>query len=112
MLRRIKEDTDLRLPKKTDIHLQVGLTQQQTLIYTNILIHKKPIIGTKVNKLNNILMQLRKACLHPYLFSNTEDDNQELFGEHLITESGKMIILDKLLKKITLKDKEKVLIFS
>ena len=55
-------------------------------------------------------MQLRKTCNHPYLLPNVEGDNEEEFGEHLITNSGKMIILDKLLQK--LQGEHRVLIFS
>ncbi len=45
-------------------------------------------------------MQLRKACNHPYLFENIEENGSDEFGEHLITNSGKMLFLDRLLNKI------------
>jgi SWI/SNF-related matrix-associated actin-dependent regulator of chromatin subfamily A member 5 len=60
---------------------------------------------------NNILMQLRKACNHPYMFEDIEDECSDEFGEHLISNSGKMLFLDKLLIKIA-NQKEQVLIFS
>ena len=44
-------------------------------------------------------MQLRKVCNHPYLFPNIEGEGSEEFGEHLVTNSGKMVFLDKLLEK-------------
>jgi SNF2 family DNA or RNA helicase len=47
-------------------------------------------------------MHLRKTCNHPYLFEGAEDPNSPSLGEHLITASGKMIILDKLLKSLFL----------
>ena len=50
-------------------------------------------------------------CDHPYLFPNIEGEGSEEFGEHLVTNSGKMIFLDKLLEK-TSASKEQVLIFS
>jgi SWI/SNF-related matrix-associated actin-dependent regulator of chromatin subfamily A member 5 len=53
-----------------------------------------------VKAFNNILMQLRKACNHPYLFENIEENGSDEFGEHLITNSGKMLFLDRLLNKI------------
>lgn len=34
------------------------------------------------------------------MFDNIEEQGQDEFGEHLITNSGKMIFLDKLLAKI------------
>ena len=49
----------------------------------------------------NILIQLRKVCNHPYLFENIEPENADENGEHLITSAGKMIFVDKLLKRKT-----------
>ena len=48
----------------------------------------------------NLLMELRKICNHPYLFDNVEDPDAPLLGDHLINTCGKMIVLDKLLKKL------------
>ncbi|WCJ22959.1 SNF2 domain-containing protein / helicase domain-containing protein [Euphorbia peplus] len=47
----------------------------------------------------NIVIQLRKACSHPYLFPGIEPEPYEE-GEHLVQASGKLIILDQLLKKL------------
>ena len=52
-----------------------------------------------VKPFHNMLMQLRKICNHPYLFEGVEEEGSETFGEHLVVNSGKMIFLDKLLKK-------------
>ena len=56
-------------------------------------------------------MQLRKVCNHPYLFPNIEPEGIPE-GEHLIEASGKLIILDRLLKKLYEEGNHKVLIFS
>lgn len=56
-------------------------------------------------------MQLRKICAHPYLFGGIEDPKAPPYGDHLIENSGKMQLLDKLLKKL-LKEKHKILVFS
>lgn len=48
----------------------------------------------------NILMHLRKACNHPYLFDGVEEQNKTPYEDHLITSSGKMIILDKILERL------------
>jgi len=45
-------------------------------------------------------MQLRKVCIHPYLFEGVEPENADPYGEHLVTSCGKMMLLDKLLKKL------------
>ena len=77
-------------------------------------------------KLMNLLMQLRKVsspsssiyqtnneqcCNHPYLLPHAEPDPYYL-GEHVITASGKFIVLDKLIDELVIKQKKKVLIFS
>lgn len=59
----------------------------------------------------NIIIQLRKIVNHPYLFDNQEPEGAEEFGEHIITSSGKMIFVDKLLKKMK-EENNQVLIFS
>ena len=50
-------------------------------------------------------------CNHPYLFEGVEEENQPAPDDHLITTSGKMIVLDKLLMKLST-EKHQVLIFS
>ena len=62
-------------------------------------------------KLMNLLMQLRKACNHPYLLPHAEPDPYYL-GEHIIHASGKFILLDKIIKELVIERKEKILIFS
>eukprot|EP00268_Persea_americana_P027612 TRINITY_DN26957_c0_g1_i14.p1 TRINITY_DN26957_c0_g1~~TRINITY_DN26957_c0_g1_i14.p1 ORF type:complete len:570 (+),score=115.24 TRINITY_DN26957_c0_g1_i14:559-2268(+) len=45
------------------------------------------------------VIQLRKACSHPYLFPGIEPEPYEE-GEHLVQASGKLIVLDQLLHKL------------
>ncbi|KAG6888387.1 hypothetical protein C0995_008708 [Termitomyces sp. Mi166 len=47
--------------------------------------------------------QLRKVTCHPYLFDGAEPGPPYTTDEHLIQNSGKMIILDKLLKAMKVK---------
>ena len=75
-----------------------------------IHLNKNALVKTNVaeavnNNPNNLLMQLRKVCNHPYLFNGIEPEGADEFGEHLVEASGKLTIVDKLLKKI-LKKKE------
>ena len=58
-------------------------------------------------------MNLRKCCNHPYLFDGAEPKFDGIFevGEHLVENSGKMVVLDKLLAKLK-QDGEKVLLFT
>lgn len=56
------------------------------------------------------VIQLRKCCNHPYLFQGAEPEPYTN-GEHLITNSGKMILMDKLLPRLK-QQGSRVLIFS
>jgi SWI/SNF-related matrix-associated actin-dependent regulator of chromatin subfamily A member 5 len=62
------------------------------------------------SKLLNVVMQLRKCCNHPYLFQGAEPEPYTN-GEHLITNSGKMMLMDKLLPRLK-QQGSRVLIFS
>lgn len=62
-------------------------------------------------KLMNLLMQLRKVCNHPYQISHAEPDPYHA-GDHVITASGKFIVLEKLVNELVIKQKKKILIFS
>ncbi|PLW09074.1 hypothetical protein PCANC_23943 [Puccinia coronata f. sp. avenae] len=64
-------------------------------------------------KLLNMVMQLRKVCNHPWLFDWPIDPKtgEQLVGQGLISASGKMLLLDKLLKGLFDRG-HKVLVFS
>ena len=47
-----------------------------------------------------VMLQLRKCCLHPFLFPGAEDDPDETPLEELVEASGKLAILDRLLGKL------------
>ena len=51
----------------------------------------------KHTMLRNLVMQLRKACLHPYLFDFAEPDTSGTTVDELVATSGKLAVLDKLL---------------
>ena len=100
-----------------EINISVGLTEMQRKWYRSVL--EKDIdavnglTGKKEGKtrLMNIVMQLRKVTCHPYLFDGAEPGPPYTTDEHLIENSGKMVILDKLLKSMKEKG-SRVLIFS
>ena len=66
---------------------------------------------------NNLEMLLRKCCNHPFLIKDIEQDlNKDCETvadriQKMIESSGKMLFMDKLLKKMKAEGK-KVLIFS
>lgn len=99
MLRRLKHDTNIVLKPKKEIHVYCPLTKMQRELYRDIIMAKQE--GDK-QSLNNIIMQLRKASIHPYLFPQM-DTEAEALGSHLAANSGKFVILDKMLDKFVLK---------
>ena len=103
MLRRTKADRATKLPDKIEMNISVGLSPVQLKVYQSLLENRTLLDehGMASSSYNNILMQLRKVCNHPYLFEGIEEEGQEVFGEHLVTNCGKMIFLDKLLQKCT-----------
>jgi SWI/SNF-related matrix-associated actin-dependent regulator of chromatin subfamily A member 5 len=111
MLRRVKDDClDVNIPPKKEIYLYVNFTPLQREVYKSIILHKKAHPDDR-NTLQNPLMHLRKAAIHPFLFPGIEKDTESEFGEHLVESSGKMKMLDKLLKKLST-DGHRCLIFS
>jgi len=64
-------------------------------------------------RLQNTVMQLRKVCSHPFLFDWPIDPDtiQPMLGEELVNASGKMMVLDRLLREL-FKRGHKVLLFS
>ena len=62
-------------------------------------------------KLSNLIMQLRKCCDHPYLFAGAEVDIDETTCEDLVAASGKLSVLDMLLRSLFQKD-HRVVLFS
>ena len=115
MLRRLKADVEKSLPPKTETLLFVGMADAQRDLYRKVLLRDSDAIaGTKKGQrgaLQNIVMQLRKACNHPYLFEGVEDMDQDPLGEHLMTSCGKLVLLDKLLRRLRERN-SRVLIFS
>lgn len=68
--------------------------------------------GTKqAGALNFLIMQLRKCCLHPFLFPGAEDDPDTTSLEDLIGQSGKLAVLDLLLQSL-FKKGHRVTLFS
>lgn len=66
------------------MHISVGITEQQKSIYRDLLKESKLEKGSSVTYYKNILIQLRKVCNHPYLFTGQEPDGAPELGEHLI----------------------------
>eukprot|EP00891_Asterochloris_glomerata_P000647 jgi/Astpho2/647/Aster-04487 len=113
LLRRIKSDVEKSLPPKKETILKIGMSEMQKKWYRNLLSKDIEALhgGAERTRLLNIVMQLRKCCNHPYLFQGAEPGPPYTQGDHLITNSGKMVLLDKLLPRLHQRG-SRVLIFS
>ncbi|KAI5171981.1 hypothetical protein NEFER03_1246 [Nematocida sp. LUAm3] len=126
MLRRMKDDVET-IPVKEETIVEVELTMIQKRFYRAILeknIEFLGAAGSSTPNLLNIMMELRKCCIHPYLISGAEEQillengqgkeaesvEKVEYYRILIQSSGKLVFLDKLLAK--LHKEHKVLIFS
>ncbi|KIW01314.1 uncharacterized protein PV09_07350 [Verruconis gallopava] len=122
MIRRTKAQVMKELPPKTEKVLRVDLSDLQQEYCKNITLRNyealnKGVQGQKVS-LSNILMELKKASNHPFLFPAAEE---RFWTEHekskeerlrdLVVTSGKMMLLDKLLERLK-REGHRVLIFS
>ncbi|EAW17679.1 putative nucleosome remodeling complex ATPase subunit (Snf2h) [Aspergillus fischeri NRRL 181] len=119
MIRRTKDSpgVGLDIPPKTETVLSVPLSPAQRSLYMRILTVNSMSEGSaetlgpgKYRITGNILMELRKCCIHPYLFADAIPSPYEL-GEHLINQSGKFLVLKKLLQHYVTTE-TKVIVFS
>jgi chromodomain-helicase-DNA-binding protein 7 len=139
MLRRVKEDVAKDIPAKEETVIDVELTSIQKQYYRAIFERNHAFLSMGGNrqtapKLMNIQMELRKVCNHPFLLDGVEhketerqykeylengdfegktpEEQQYMLNEHgYVMNSGKMVLLDKLLPRLKAEG-HKILIFS
>ncbi|KAI9721935.1 MAG: hypothetical protein M1812_001892 [Candelaria pacifica] len=107
-----KDLTELESLEKEDCHGGDGW-EESKIIMQQALEQEEEDSSKKSawRKLMNLLMQLRKCCNHPYLLPHAEPSPYSV-GNHIITASGKFIVLDKLVQELVIKQGKKILIFS
>jgi hypothetical protein len=101
MLRRVKSEVLDQLPEKVEKVLRCDLSSWQKELYKQISAKAVADPGIMSQQgptrgLNNVVMQLRKVCNHPYLFSPegyTMDDR-------IVRSSAKIALLDQMLPKL------------
>ena len=92
---------------REDIILYATMSKMQQTIYGNIINKNMDIIMQRNNNithnvpaLRGVMTQQRKCTGHPYLFPGVEDTSSSSIGEDMVENCGKLIILDKLLKRL------------
>jgi ATP-dependent helicase STH1/SNF2 len=110
LLRRDKTQVERQMPKKVEKVLSCDMSALQKYLYASIrdtgVVYKK--------KYNNILMQLKKVCNHPYLFppwNEYEYEVNAVYADELCQYSGKFALLDNILPKLRY-FKHRVLVFN
>ncbi|XP_069039200.1 chromodomain-helicase-DNA-binding protein 4 isoform X2 [Lepisosteus oculatus] len=120
MLRRLKADVFKNMPSKTELIVRVELSPMQKKYYKFILTRNFEALNTRGGgnqvSLLNVVMDLKKCCNHPYLFPVAAMEapkmpNGMYDGSALTKAAGKLLLLQKMLKKLK-EGGHRVLIFS
>ncbi|XP_076910894.1 ATP-dependent DNA helicase DDM1-like [Bidens hawaiensis] len=120
LLRRMKEDVELSLPRKKEIIIYANLTEHQKNFQDHLVnktletyLREKVDTGRGMKgQLFNVMLQLRKNCNHPDLLEAAFEGSCFYPPvEQIVSQCGKFQLLERLLEKL-LPRKHKVLIFS
>ncbi|CAA7041549.1 unnamed protein product [Microthlaspi erraticum] len=113
LLRRRKKEVLKDLPPKKELILRVDLSSQQRELYKDILTRNYENLAKKfAPRRSNVLMELRKVCLHPYMVAlpDIQVDVNEAYKK-LMESSGKLQLLDKMMVKLN-EQGHRVLIYT
>eukprot|EP00250_Pteridium_aquilinum_P017954 c23861_g1_i1 orf=626-5110(-) len=116
LLRRVKKDVMKDLPPKKELILRVELSPLQKDYYKAILTRNYQLLSRKGGpqiSLNNVVMELRKLCGHPYLLPGVEEEirrSKDAYRQ-LLEASGKLVLMDKMMVKLK-EQGHRVLIYS
>ncbi|VUZ48861.1 unnamed protein product [Hymenolepis diminuta] len=120
LLRRLKADVLKNMPSKGEFIVRVELSPLQKKFYKFILTKNFDALscrgGGAQPSLINVMMDLKKCCNHPYLFSAASEDaprlpNGAFESSALRKACGKLELLSAMLKKLKAGG-HRVLIFS
>ncbi|KAJ3183529.1 hypothetical protein HDU87_006854 [Geranomyces variabilis] len=104
LLRRLKKDVESELPDKVETVIKCSMSALQYRLYEQIRNKKSSFSsdGQKRSKaLNNLVMQFRKVCNHPYVFAEVEEslNPHGITDDNLWRVAGKFELLDRVLPK-------------
>jgi ATP-dependent helicase STH1/SNF2 len=105
LLRRLKKDVEKDLPDKVETIIKCPMSALQHRLYDQIR-NRKANFGadgaSRKKVLNNLVMQFRKICNHPYVFDEVEDsiNPARLTDRNLFRVAGKFELLDRILPKL------------
>jgi SWI/SNF-related matrix-associated actin-dependent regulator of chromatin subfamily A member 5 len=128
MLRRTKLEVEKTVPPKVETKIMCPLSNIQAMWYKQLLLNENSLLQTSASdsakelsssnssslvggvssngsnaqqwrRLKMLFMQLRKVSIHPFLFDEADLDI-EVTDDSIISASGKMEVLDLLLKKL------------
>ncbi|KAL1832479.1 hypothetical protein ACET3Z_002130 [Daucus carota] len=111
ILRRKKDEVEKYLPQKSQVILKCDMSAWQKVYYHQVTDVGRVGLATgngKSKSLQNLSMQLRKCCNHPYLFVGEYNIWRR---EEIFRASGKFELLDRLLPKLH-RAGHRVLLFS
>lgn len=119
LLRRLKADVLKNMPSKSEFIVRIDMSPVQRKYYKLILTKNYEALQSKVGghqSLQNIMMQLKKCCNHPYLITSASEEapiTAKGFyeGTALVKACGKFELLVKMLGKLK-EQGHRVLIFS
>ncbi|RDY07314.1 ATP-dependent DNA helicase DDM1, partial [Mucuna pruriens] len=117
LLRRMKSDVEIMLPRKKEIIIYANMTEHQKTLQDHLVnktlgnyLQENLSIGHAAGKIHNLVIQLRKVCNHPDLLESAFNDLYPPVNE-IVEQCGKFHLLDRLLQRLFAR-KHKVLIFS
>jgi SWI/SNF-related matrix-associated actin-dependent regulator of chromatin subfamily A member 5 len=127
VLRRLKSEVEQTLPPKLETLVECPMTELQKEVIQFLLFQQRKVLealdrryqtGAKASSkhetrsLMGLMAHLRKAANHPFLFPGVETVSIDgTATAEIITASGKMVVLDKLLVKLISKG-HRVVLFS
>ncbi|XP_004511346.1 probable ATP-dependent DNA helicase CHR12 isoform X2 [Cicer arietinum] len=112
ILRRKKAEVEKFLPGKSQVILKCDMSAWQKVYYQQVTDVGRVGLDNgsgKSKSLQNLTMQLRKCCNHPYLFVGDYDIYNR--KQEIVRASGKFELLDRLLPKLR-RAGHRVLLFS